>query len=101
MEGIQDGQGALGYPYAWPRDANRLEDLPFVDHFVRRSCGCGQVCRHVGKRQRPPPKGRRGLMGVHTFAFQSGKENLLAKTRHPNKRLDWDSRNDFTSRQTK
>jgi hypothetical protein len=32
------------------------------------------------------------LMRLHAFAFQSGKENLLAKTRHPNKRLDWDSR---------
>jgi hypothetical protein len=34
----------------------------------------------MGKRQRPPPKGRRGLMGLHAFAFQLGKENLLAKT---------------------
>ena len=36
--------------------------------------------RHMGKRQRPPPKGRRGLMRLHVFAFQLGKENLLAKT---------------------
>ena len=42
--------------------------------------GRGHLCRHMGKRQRPPPKGRRGLMGLHTFAFQLGKEKLLAKT---------------------
>ena len=80
MRAFKHGQGALGHTYAWPRDANRLEDLPFVDHFVRRSCGRGRLCRHMGKRQRPPPKGRRGLMRLHAFAFQLGKENLLAKT---------------------
>jgi hypothetical protein len=79
-QGIQDGQGALGHSYAWPRDANRLEDLPFVDHFVWWSCRRGHLCRYMGKRQRPPPKGRRGLMGLHAFAFQLGKEKLLAKT---------------------
>jgi hypothetical protein len=34
----------------------------------------------MGKRQRPAPKGRRGLMRLHVFASQLGKENLLAKT---------------------
>jgi hypothetical protein len=34
----------------------------------------------MGKRQRPAPKGRRGLMRLHVFAFELGKENLLAKT---------------------
>ena len=47
----------------------------------------------MGKCQRPPPKGRRGLMGLHAFAFQSGKEKLLAKTTPAShETLDCDSR---------
>jgi len=41
----------------------------------------------MGERQRPPPEGRRGLMGLHTFALQLGKEKLLAKTTIVTRRL--------------
>ena len=38
------------------------------------------------------PKGVVGLMRLHVFAFQLGKENLLAKTTIVTRRLDCDSR---------
>jgi hypothetical protein len=28
----------------------------------------------MGKRQRPPPKGRRGLMGLHALPFNQAKK---------------------------
>jgi hypothetical protein len=60
--------------------ADRPEHLPLVHGLVRRPRFRRRLARHMGKRQRSPPKGRRRTMGLHYKCPQLGKRVPLAET---------------------
>lgn len=56
---VQDGQRALGDAQRVLGRAYRTENIPFMDRLLGRPRFCARLARHMGKRQRSPPKGRR------------------------------------------
>ena len=61
---IEHRQRALGHGETRPRRANRPEHMPFMREFFRRARFRRRLACHMGKLQRPPPKGRRRYDGV-------------------------------------
>jgi hypothetical protein len=75
---VENGKGAIAGAQQGLGLADGTEHLPFVGAGARRAAVCRHLTCHHGKRQQPPPKGRRRDMRVHNFsAFQRGKRNLL------------------------
>src|SRR5208337_4978438 len=73
--------------------ADRPEHLPLVHGLVRGPRFRRRLARHMGKRQRSPPKGRRRTMGLHFIALNWAKEIRPPKRRSiSHETLDRDSR---------
>ena len=56
---VENGQRALGHADPGFGGADRPEHLPLVHSLVRGPRFRRRLARHMGKRQRSPPKGRR------------------------------------------
>ena len=90
---VENRQRALGHADPGLGGADRPEHLPLVHGLVRRPRFRRRLARHMGKRQRSPPKGRRRIGEIACLRLQLGKEKSLTETAlGSNRTLDSDSR---------
>src|SRR5450631_3654155 len=80
-QGVQHRQRSLANHELVLRRADGAEDLPLVDRLLRRLLPGGDLRRHMGKRQRSPPKGRRWMIDLHGFALNWAKDFRSPKRR--------------------